>query len=369
MEVRVIRTSDEFESLSKPWERLLERSSYRNVFLTFEWLFTWWRCCGIRHKLRIVLVYDNGELVGIAPLMISKEYGFRRLSFISTGSADFEDFIIESDENGRSRVIELIFGTLLKDSDWDIFKLQGIREDSPNFPFFQLLSNNACDFKNCCFEMTAHQDGAFYIDTSGQVEDYFGTLRRRFLSDTRRLKARLFKLGNVNFCDGSLETERISTILEKHIELHVSRRRSVKTRSMFEDPSVRHFFKHVAIAFARNGWLDLAFIEVNNTFAATHLGYKYGGHFFSYTLGLDDQYLECGIGRLMFFYLIERCFKDNFRTFDFMLGGEKYKAFFNPKMKNLHFVTMYPKTVLGVAAYLLFQRCNMLYKKARGKKW
>lgn len=369
MEAFIIRTSDEFGKLNDPWNRLLERSCSWNIFLTFEWLSTWWKFFGAHYKLQVVLVYDEGELIGAAPLMISREYGFRRLKFMSTGIADYEDFIIAGAENVRSKVVGLIFSVLLKDKEWDIFRLQGIREDSPNFPYFQSFDNTVSNLKNGHFELIRHQDGAFYVDTSGKVEEYLGTLRKRFLSDTRRLKARLFRLGNVHFCDRALELESISEVLGKHMSLQMTRRKSMGTKSMFSDPSVRSFFHDITGSFAKNGWLDLSCIEVNDTLAAVHLGYKYREHFFSYTLGLNDQYLGCGIGRLMFFHLIERCFQDSSRTFDFMLGGERYKSFFNPKIKNLHFMIVCPRTVRGASAYLLFQGGNLLYKKMRGKKW
>ena len=54
------------------WDPLLRQSPDNHIFLTWEWLFSWWQYHGADKKLRIILIKDNGRIIAIAPLMQSK---------------------------------------------------------------------------------------------------------------------------------------------------------------------------------------------------------------------------------------------------------------------------------------------------------
>ena len=64
---------DCFESLRDCWNVILERNTLENnnVFLTWEWVSTWWKYFGKGRKLLILVVKDNEEILAIAPLMLS----------------------------------------------------------------------------------------------------------------------------------------------------------------------------------------------------------------------------------------------------------------------------------------------------------
>src|SRR5439155_161431 len=87
MKIVEIRGEMEFGQLKREWETLLADSASATIFLTWEWLSTWWSCYGKPGELRILLAYDDsGTLRGIAPLRAEtvSKYGqsFPTLSFI-----------------------------------------------------------------------------------------------------------------------------------------------------------------------------------------------------------------------------------------------------------------------------------------------
>src|SRR5690606_20891273 len=68
-----IETIQEFESLREQWNALLFQCPEKDVFLTWEWLFAWWKWLGQRnHRLWILLFHEDETLIGIAPLMLSQ---------------------------------------------------------------------------------------------------------------------------------------------------------------------------------------------------------------------------------------------------------------------------------------------------------
>src|SRR5438874_11297400 len=70
LQVRVIEQNEDFATLGEQWNSLLARSTANTVFLTWEWLYSWWQHFGERRQLSIMLAEQDGKLVGIARLFI-----------------------------------------------------------------------------------------------------------------------------------------------------------------------------------------------------------------------------------------------------------------------------------------------------------
>ena len=72
---KIVTSLDEFRRLKEPWTRLIEEAKIDSVFLSWEWMFSWWET--YHHKLDraslfIILVYDGDRLVAIAPVYREK---------------------------------------------------------------------------------------------------------------------------------------------------------------------------------------------------------------------------------------------------------------------------------------------------------
>src|SRR5207249_2089990 len=135
-EVTVIRDPARLSTLDGEWDELLARSASDTVFLTWDWLRTWYEVYGAEVEPCVVLVRDGGRLVAAAPLKIEerRRYGLRvrQLEFIGTGRAvcpDFLDFVIEA---GReAELVRLLLGALRTEPGWDRIALSDLPATSP----------------------------------------------------------------------------------------------------------------------------------------------------------------------------------------------------------------------------------------------
>src|SRR6266571_5902357 len=99
VEIEYVQDQDRFDGLREEWSALLPESGADNLFLTWEWLRTWWKHLSGRRRLFIVAVRQGGRLLAIAPLS-RKPGGFARLlpilEFLGTGTAgsDYLDIIV-----------------------------------------------------------------------------------------------------------------------------------------------------------------------------------------------------------------------------------------------------------------------------------
>lgn len=102
MQVQHIDNTVDLDSLREEWDALLERSAANNVFLTWEWLRTWWKYLAERRNLQVLALRQGGELKAVAPLGIRRAslrrlFPFRSVDFLGTGTAgsDYLDLIVQ----------------------------------------------------------------------------------------------------------------------------------------------------------------------------------------------------------------------------------------------------------------------------------
>ncbi|MGI0015359.1 MAG: GNAT family N-acetyltransferase, partial [Nitrososphaera sp.] len=149
--IRVVTTLHEFEALAERWNCLLRRTAADNIFLTWEWLYTWARHYLGAHRLWIILVYNNrDELVGIAPFYIEELTRFgllrcREVRFLGTRgvSSSYLDFIIP--EKHKKTVLPLIYQFLHGEGRdlWDTLTLSEIPAASSTLNLWQGLVQDA----------------------------------------------------------------------------------------------------------------------------------------------------------------------------------------------------------------------------------
>src|SRR2546430_12209639 len=73
--VERIKDPAAFEALREEWDALLEASPSQCLFLTWEWLYTWWKHLGGDRSLCIITARSGDELVAIAPFALRQWRG------------------------------------------------------------------------------------------------------------------------------------------------------------------------------------------------------------------------------------------------------------------------------------------------------
>jgi len=137
-----ISTDKELSALDREWNALVQRSAAETVFLTQEWVSSWWSAYGQGKELYILLARDvTGELQGIAPLYVDRSRRIRLLKFLGDGTydSDYLDFVVA---HGRgASVLEAFFEYLNQSNkDWDALQLNEIPESSPTLEFLRGLT-------------------------------------------------------------------------------------------------------------------------------------------------------------------------------------------------------------------------------------
>jgi CelD/BcsL family acetyltransferase involved in cellulose biosynthesis len=74
-----------FAALQSHWSDLLHASAADNPFLSFEWLYPWWKHLGAPAHLQMLAVWSGDTLIAVAPLMTCRSLGWLpRVEFLGT---------------------------------------------------------------------------------------------------------------------------------------------------------------------------------------------------------------------------------------------------------------------------------------------
>jgi len=323
-----VKELNEFESLKNQWNSLLKNSTIdNNIFLTWEWLSTWWKHCGKERKLLILTVEEANKVLAIAPLMLSKyktkRFGnISKVEFLGVPHSDYNNFIILDKEKDCLR--NIINYLKYEVSGWNWIELREIAESTLTAKLLKeifldspiKLRKTERVFDICPYISLPESSDIF-------MKELHRKLRRNLNSSLKRLQ-QSFSVEFKNYKDFGFSVDEAMRLFVKLHEMRWKERglpgAFVKEGSAFKD-----FHLSVAKCLAENGWLGLYFLTLNDEPVSALYGFEYGQKLYYYLSGFDPKYSSYSIGSVSILFLIEECIKRSFREFDMMRGAHAYK--------------------------------------------
>lgn len=319
----------EFAGSREAWTDLLENSSADRLFMSWEWLHTWWRMFAVpgEMKLRLFVAIDaDGRLVGIAPLYVSrtitrKFLRTRRLQFIgnrwrgpSTMLTELQDFITRSSESGR--VTREFLAYINSRKDWDEFVLPGLNRAGSTCRLLE-SERPLAD----CYYRNAEQAESYYLDTTGSFKEYLeglGKSTRLRIYNRRKL---LNSLGEVKY--ERLSTDNLDELFEALNYLHEMR---------WESPVFAHnrleFNQCVASLFAEKNQLAFSQLSVDGVPVSIQYNFVVKEREYNIQGGFKEGFhRRISPGYLHFGYAIEQAFSGTTMAYDFLVGKGKHMQY------------------------------------------
>ena len=322
--IRKVTDTGEFESLREVWDELLEKSPDRNVYLTWEWLFTWWNYWAEGKELNIVLIEKEGRPIGAAPLM-KWQWGkgplkFSVLESIGMPESDYGGIILtDCKEEAILALMDYLEREMVDGNT--VVRLSQMPEDSDVFLLIEQLCPSSLSSmfigkREICLSP--------YLPLATTWDEYFQSHSRKRRGNLKRALKQLKQRYDVKY-------ERYNAVnqagygVDKFLELKQKRLESKRLRGIWYEQRTRDFYTDVANAFARRGWLDLSILTADGKPLSAVYGSIYDGRFYYTNIAFDPEYSEYSPGNLHIMYLIEDMFGNGLREFDFLRGDETYK--------------------------------------------
>jgi CelD/BcsL family acetyltransferase involved in cellulose biosynthesis len=360
-----VKELNEFDSLKNYWASLPKNSiTDNNIFLTWEWLSTWWKYFGKDRKLLILLVEDANKILAIAPLMLSKYKPkrfiptIRKVEFLGYPQSDYNNFIILEKE---TECLRSIINYLHRDvSGWDWIELKEIPESTLTLKLFQeiatdsqiKLRKNEHTCSICPYVSLPESLDTFLKKLSVNVRH---TLRRNL----RKLE-QSFLVEFKNYKDFGFSLDEAMRLF---FRLHEMRWKERGSKGVFEKGGsvLKDFHLSIAKCFAENGWLSLNFLALNSEPVSAVYSFEYGQKVYGYLTGFDPKYSAYSIGNISLLFLINDCIKRGLRELDMLRGAEAYKNYWTNTCRRNFEIRLGRTTPLS----MIYELITRIYSIAR----
>jgi CelD/BcsL family acetyltransferase involved in cellulose biosynthesis len=314
--VSELTTVEGFRALRNDWAELVAKNESLSVFVTWEWLFSWWEMYGQSADLLILVARnDAGEICGIAPLYVNRaSFGRGTIGFIGDHSvaSDYLQFVCRTvDETPVSRAF------------YD--HLAARRPRNP-LRFYQLPegSGTARAVSERVEGLRLHsspveQQPSVYIALPDTFDKYLARLSQNGRHNLRKHRKRLDAAGGYAFSE---EADRWSETFGEFERLHNARMQATGRVTNFAAQAFRQFHLLVAERSAERGWLRLYFLRRNGQAVAALYGFTVNNKFYFYNSGFDPAFSDHHVGAALMGLIVERCIQDGLGEFDFLSAGE-----------------------------------------------
>jgi CelD/BcsL family acetyltransferase involved in cellulose biosynthesis len=333
-----------FCALKDQWNHLLANSPSDCLFLTWEWLFTWWKHLAGRRELRILKVLDRDRLVGIAPLAASPRLagrfsGIQMLEFLGTGDvgSDYLDVIAQ---RGREREVVDTLAHHLSGGD-GVLDLARLNPGNCASTLAARLGRSDWRILERSTEVSP------YIELRGHCwESYLATLGTEHRYALRRKLRRLLRRYEVRFEPAESEAQCRESI-DLLLRLHHLRWNERGGSQAFHRPELEAFHREFSQVARDRGWLRLFVLRLDDKPAAALYGFRYGNVFYFYQSGFDPKYSGDSVGVVTMGLAIRKALEEGVDEFDLLHGDESYKRHWTRQQRNLVRLRLYPPRLTG----------------------
>jgi len=302
------------------WNALVEQSIADTPFSRYEYLSEWWKTLGggewKNAELVLVSASEGDQLIGIAPLFIAEYEGQQAMLLIgSIEISDYLDLIVREQDlpSFLSGLVDFLASSLA--DNWRAFDWYNIPDNSPTLAVLKAESaTRGWNYHEEIYRPTPR------IALNGDFDEYLSRVDKKQRHEIKRKMRRAAESGRVRF-----------TVVDKNADIEPE----LETffHLMIQDPGKAEFLhevmrdqmsKSIRTAYEQ-GYLWLAFLEVDGVKAAASLNFDYKNKLWGYNSGVSREHMELSPGWVLMGHVIQWCCENGRTEFDFMRGDEDYK--------------------------------------------
>jgi CelD/BcsL family acetyltransferase involved in cellulose biosynthesis len=344
--ITVIEEAGRLSHLTDEWTDLLEHSEQDCLFLTPEWLTTWWR-----HferdpwTLRLITVRRQSQLLGIAPFFSRpRAFGglmsYESTEFLGTGvvGSDYLDLLVRKGEEetvrvglaeyfNRSRPLLVLSHLPARSAE-----AEGMAKEL-ELSGWQVKRST---IESCPYITLRGHTWESYLDSLGANHRY---------NFTRRLK-NLRKAGVLE-CDVVEKEDQRRDALQAFLSLHAvawQTRGGSQAMQTARELAFHETFSRTAL---ERGWLRLFLLRLNGRPIGGLYGFRRGRRFYFYQSGYDPAWRKHSVGLVTMGLAIKHALAEGAEEYDLLHGTEAYKFRWAKETRDLMRVHLFPPTWRG----------------------
>lgn len=330
MRIEVIRQYNEFVQMETEWNELLGRSLHPMVFLTHQWIDTWWKSFGAGRELFILLVYCGEELAAIAPFMrhqdehtligrTNTKIKLEKIEFIANIHSNRSGLILSANP---AECCDAITDYLFNDCEaWDMLSLKYLVASSPAVNHL----SRSLDKRNVHYNRY-FQRASPYVPLDCSWEDYLKTIDSRFKRNLSSRLKKLEKLGKVRL-EVYRDSERLEEILNEVFDVASKSWKAEEETALSSTPQYKDFYSMLAYKAAKENWLEIYILYIDEKPLVFDFCMRYGEVLLLLKTEFDDSYRNYGVGNLLKLKQFETIFGTSLVEFDFLGPSMPWKKY------------------------------------------
>jgi CelD/BcsL family acetyltransferase involved in cellulose biosynthesis len=339
---------DRFRRLRPEWNELLAASDADTIFLTWEWLFTWWTLLAGRRRLAILALWSGRDLMAVLPLALRPPQPGRlaftwRREFLGSGSvgSDYLDLIVRRGEEVRA------IDTLV----------EALGRGRVTLDLGPVRATGA-QVTHLAEALQAHgwtvaprvAPASPFIPLRGESwETFVESLGPAHRANLRRRLRGLSRTGEMRFEEATDDAAR-RLFLKHLIDLHLKRRGTLDGSEAFDHPDLVAFHERFSALALERGWLRLFLLTLDRRPVAAFYGFRYRDVFSFYQSGFDPDYGRLSVGLVAMGLTIRQALEEAAVEFDFLHGEESYKSLWTSHRRELQRLELSPPIPAGALA-------------------
>lgn len=311
--VEVVTSIEDLEAISQEWEELVFRTKNPELFLTPQFMTTWWKTEGKDQypnaTLNVLVFRVDQRLVGIAPVFLSSDHLYL------LGCADLSDYLdVLIDGSYQNQVTDKLVQTL---EETTFSKAKWCSLSKKSEVLTAVLPKLSDQYKT----NVSLQDVCPVIDLPSTWEEYLQLLDRKQRHEVRRKWRKLEQETRLEFEVLTSSTD-VSTHTSDFIRLHKA---SSHKKAAFWNQARETFFYELLKKTTDKNWLRLYFAKVDRKRVASMLVFDFNQSYYLYNSGFDTNYSSLSVGQVLTSFTIQDAILNQKKRYDFLRGDEVYK--------------------------------------------
>jgi CelD/BcsL family acetyltransferase involved in cellulose biosynthesis len=318
--VEALEDESAFHGLEPEWDALLSASGAYNLFLSWDWVSTWWAVYGSSSQLFVLTARDqSGRLIGIAPLKrrVIGPAGLRLMQvteFIGYGgdvTPERLDFIVQP---GCAREVVAAFMPHVGGRALDLRPFDAASTCLPYLEHELRGQGGRVDRVSDAISPILTLPDTFDAFIASRSKNY----RKKIGEYTRRCERDLKARVRISQHEDELMQD-----METLVSLHRARWRG-RSRA-FQSSLYRDFHRRLARRLLESGRVRMFALDTTKGAVAMLYCLTDGARYYYYQAGRDPACSQYRVGLVLMHRAIEHAISEHVRVFDFLRGQEEYK--------------------------------------------
>ncbi len=318
--VEEVDREEALQHLEIPWNNLVRQCKNNHLFQRHEWHKIWWSFMGRGKRLRVLLVRDRDQIVGIAPLMISygkclRNLPARKIEVIANYEMSKDNLIIPQD---GPAILDTIFRYLYA-SRWDILVLHTRPEGQPSVGALAQVC------RKYGFEIVDMAIGESpYIPLGTRWKSFSQGLGGKFCANVRNRQRRLASVGEIRH-EVFTHSDDMDSLIQRVFSVSRKGWAHRENTGICSTPVLQRYYENLANVANDQGWLYFHILSVGGKDIAFEYNLLYQEVIYNLKIGFDPEYEKASPGKLLKWFVLEDAILRKACEYDMLGDADPFK--------------------------------------------